>query len=122
MNAELNRSKHMKKVLTIAGSSTAGGAGLQADLRAFTKQGVYGMTALTTVVVQNPTDWSHTAHPMDIELLRKQLDTILGGIGVDAVKTGMLGSVALIDLVAEYLDKFKPEFVVVDFIWFGSAK
>ena len=104
----------MKKVLTIAGSSTSGGAGIQADLKAFAMAGVYGMTALTTIVVQNPADWSHTAHPTDISLLCRQLDTILSGIGVDAVKTGMLGSVELINVVAEHLDKHKPRFIVVD--------
>jgi len=104
----------MKKVLTIAGSSTSGGAGLQADLKAFAKQGVYGMTALTTIVVQNPNDWSHKAYPTDLSLLCAQLNTILDGIGVDAVKTGMLGSVELIELIASYLDKHKPKFVVVD--------
>jgi len=104
----------MKKVLSIAGSSTSGGAGLQADLKTYAHFGVYGLTAITTIVAQDPTDWSHRVFPIELDVLRAQLDTIFGGVGVDAVKTGMLGSVELIHLVAEYIDKFKPKMVVVD--------
>lgn len=105
----------MKKALTIAGSDTSGGAGLQADLKTFQTLGVYGMTAITVIVAQNPdAAWSHEVFPIGLDILRKQLDTIFGGIGVDAVKTGMLGSIDLINLTAEYLDKYSPKFVIVD--------
>jgi len=104
----------MKKVLTIAGSDSSGGAGLQADLKTFQTHGVYGMTAITVIVAQKPEDWAYQVFPIDLDILRKQLDTILEGIGVDAVKTGMLGSVELVNVVAGYLDKYSPKFVVVD--------
>lgn len=104
----------MKKALTIAGSDTSGGAGLQADLKTFQTLGVYGMTAITVIVTQTPDGWGHEVFPIGLDILRTQLNTIFKGIGVDAVKTGMLGTVDLINLTAEYLDKYSPKYVVVD--------
>jgi pyridoxine kinase len=105
----------MKKVITIAGSDTSGGAGLQADLKTFQTLGVYGMSAVTCLVTMDPqNDWAHQVFPIEMGILCKQFETIFGGIGVDAVKTGMLATVGLIELVAEYLDKYKPPFVIVD--------
>ncbi|MFO1442134.1 pyridoxine/pyridoxal/pyridoxamine kinase [Bacillus sp. Bva_UNVM-123] len=103
----------MKKVLTIAGSDTSGGAGIQADLKTFQELGVYGMTALTTVVTMSPENWSHNVFPIAIETLKSQIETVLS-IGVDAMKTGMLGSVEIIDLAAKTIDENKWERVVVD--------
>ena len=104
----------MKKVLTIAGSDTSGGAGLQADLKTFQTHGVYGMCAITVIVAPKPDDWGYRVFPLGLDILCKQLETVFEGIGVDAVKTGMLGSVELIKLIAEYLDKHSPKYVVVD--------
>ncbi|MFB6466301.1 pyridoxine/pyridoxal/pyridoxamine kinase [Cytobacillus sp. Hz8] len=103
----------MKKALTIAGSDTSGGAGMQADLKTFQELGVYGMTALTTIVTMEPNGWHHNVTPIAIETLKAQLDTVLS-IGVDAMKTGMLGSVETIELTAKAIDENKLDKVVID--------
>jgi pyridoxine kinase len=103
------------KALTVAGSDTSGGAGLQADLKTFQELGVYGMTALTVVVAQNPhNNWAHDVYPLPIEVLEAQLETVLCGIGVDALKTGMLASSEVIDLVAKKIDQYQVKKVVID--------
>ncbi|CAM4149717.1 pyridoxine/pyridoxal/pyridoxamine kinase [Saccharibacillus endophyticus] len=102
------------KVLTIAGSDTSGGAGIQADLKTFQELNVYGMTALTCVVTMDPQLWSHHVTPMSAELLESQLDTVLNGIGVTSAKTGMLSTVAIIDAVARKIEERPLEHFVVD--------
>lgn len=105
----------ISKALTIAGSDTSGGAGMQADLKTFQELGVYGMTALTVIVAQNPrNNWSHDIYPLTIESLEAQLETVLAGIGVDALKTGMLGTMEMIALVARKIDQYKVKNVVID--------
>lgn len=105
----------MKKALTIAGSDTSGGAGLQADLKTFQELGVFGMTALTVIVAQDPHNgWFHEVFPIDVAVLEKQMETVLAGIGVDAVKTGMLGTTELVDLAARKIDQYQLKNVVVD--------
>ena len=65
----------MFKALTIAGSDTSGGAGLQADLKTFQEMGVYGMTALTVVVAQNPhNNWAHDVYPLSLDVLEAQIE------------------------------------------------
>lgn len=104
----------MKKVLTIAGSDTSGGAGIQADLKTFQELGVYGMTALTTIVTMDPKNhWHHQVFPIELSTLEAQLDTILS-VGVDAMKTGMLGSVEIIELAAKVIDENNIANVVID--------
>lgn len=104
----------MKKVLTIAGSDTSGGAGIQADLKTFQELGVYGMTALTTIVTMDPKNhWHHNVFPIAIETLEAQLETVLS-VGIDAMKTGMLGSVEIIELAAKKIDELKLDRVVID--------
>ncbi|CEG29269.1 pyridoxine/pyridoxal/pyridoxamine kinase [Bacillus sp. B-jedd] len=103
----------VKKVLTIAGSDTSGGAGIQADLKTFQELGVYGMTALTTIVTMKPEGWNHEVHPLPVETLKKQLETILS-VGIDAMKTGMLGTVEIIELAAKVIDENKLGKVVID--------
>ncbi|SDN30581.1 pyridoxine kinase [Fictibacillus solisalsi] len=105
----------MYKALTIAGSDTSGGAGIQADLKTFQELGVYGMTAINVVVAQDPKrDWFHEVFLLPLDLFKAQLETVLGGIGVDAVKTGMLASVDVIKATAEVIDKYELKNVVVD--------
>ncbi len=105
----------VSKALTIAGSDTSGGAGLQADIKTFQEFGVYGMTAITVLVAQNPSNnWAHDVYPLSLEALEAQINTVLGGIGVDAMKTGMLGTVEIISLVARKLDEYKVKNVVID--------
>ncbi len=105
----------MYKAMTIAGSDTSGGAGMEADLKTFQELGVYGMTALTCIVAQNPNaDWAHEIYPIETAVIEKQLVTILQGIGCDAMKTGMLGSADLVELIAATIDKFELKNVVID--------
>ena len=91
----------MKKALTIAGSDTSGGAGIQADLKTFQELGVYGMTSLTVIATMDPNDqWHHNVFPIANDALQAQLDTALS-VGIDAVKTGMLGTVETIETAAK---------------------
>ena len=105
----------MYKAMTIAGSDTSGGAGMEADLKTFQELGVYGTTALTCIVAQNPNDdWAHEIYPIETAVIEKQLVTILQGIGCDAMKTGMLGGAELVELVAATIDKYELKNVVID--------
>ena len=106
---------NVPKALTIAGSDTSGGAGLQADLKTFQEYGVYGMTAITVLVAQNPANnWAHDVYPLPLNALEAQIDTVLGGIGVDAMKTGMLGTVEIIALVARKLKQYQVKNIAID--------
>lgn len=81
---------------------------MEADLKTFQELGVYGMTALTCIVAQNPNaDWAHEIYPIETAVIEKQLVTILQGIGCDAMKTGMLGSADLVELIAATIDKYE---------------
>lgn len=103
------------KALTIAGSDTSGGAGLEADLKTFQEHGVYGMVALTCIVAQNPdADWRHDVFPVDLATVEAQLATVLQGIGVHAAKTGMLATRELIALVAKTVRRYNIPNLVVD--------
>ncbi len=103
------------KALAVAGSDTSGGAGLQADLKTMQELGVYGMTAITVIVAQNPHNgWAHDVYPLPLEVLEAQMETVLAGIGVDALKTGMLASSEVIALVARKIDQYSVKNVVID--------
>jgi pyridoxine kinase len=105
----------MNKALTIAGSDSSGGAGIQADLKTFQELGVYGMTALTTIVTMDPDNsWSHNVFPQEVSTVEQQLKTIIKGVGVQALKTGMLGSVEIIELAAKTIEEYDLKNVVVD--------
>ena len=105
----------LHKAMTIAGSDASGGAGMEADLKTFQELDVYGMTALTVIVAQNPhKDWDHEIFPIGLDVVEKQIETIVAGIGIDAMKTGMLGSAELVELVARTIDRFKLCNVVID--------
>lgn len=103
----------MKTALTIAGSDSCGGAGVQADLKTFTLLGVYGMSALTAVTAQN-TLGVKKAIELDAELVRLQIDTVAGDIEIDATKTGMLSSIAIIEVVEDCLKRNKLSAYVCD--------
>ncbi|MBS4206857.1 pyridoxine/pyridoxal/pyridoxamine kinase [Bacillus sp. FJAT-50079] len=104
----------MKKTLTLAGSDSSGGAGIQADLKTFQENGVYGMTALTSIVTMDPNNgWNHEVFPIDVATVEKQLNTILS-VGIDAMKTGMLGSVDIIELGARKMDEHQMANIVID--------
>src|SRR5687767_11181287 len=103
----------MKTALTIAGSDSSGGAGIQADLKTFTVLGVYGMSAITAITAQN-TLGVREALEIDAELVRKQIDVVAGDIAVDASKTGMLGSEAIIGVVEDCIERHKLSPYVCD--------
>jgi len=104
----------MKKTLTLAGSDSSGGAGIQADLKTFQEHGVYGMSALTTIVTMDPKNhWHHNVFPQNVDIVEAQLETILS-VGIDAMKTGMLGSVEIVELAARKIDEHKLDKVVID--------
>jgi hydroxymethylpyrimidine/phosphomethylpyrimidine kinase len=94
----------MSRVLTIAGSDSGGGAGVQADLKAFAYCGVYGTCAITAVTAQN-TLGVVAIHELPAEIVRAQIEAVVQDIGVDAVKIGMLGAVATVEVVAQALDE-----------------
>ena len=92
----------MRRVLTIAGSDSGGGAGIQADLKTFLALGVHGMSALTAVTAQNSTG-VHGWWPLPVEAVRAQVRAVVDDIGVDAVKLGMLGTAEIAAAVADEL-------------------
>lgn len=101
------------RALTIAGSDSGGGAGIQADLKTFQELGVFGMSAVTAVTVQNTLGVSGV-YPMTPEAVAEQIDAVGGDIGVDALKTGMLFDAAIIEAAAKRIAAFGWSRVVVD--------
>lgn len=101
------------RALTIAGSDSGGGAGIQADLKTFSALGVYGASAITAVTAQD-TKRVYSFVEMEPEFVVAQIDAVLGDIGADAVKTGMLASAAIIEAVSEALERWEVTTVVVD--------
>ena len=91
------------RVLIIAGSDSGGGAGIQADIKAVTMLGGYAATAITAITVQN-TLGVHGVHPLPLDLIEAQARAVLDDIGADAIKTGMLGAVEVVERVAAILD------------------
>ena len=103
----------MKKVLTIAGSDSSGGAGVQADLKTMLANGVSGMSAITALTAQN-TQGVRMVQEATPEFLAAELDAVFEDIRPDAVKVGMVASPALIHVIADKLKAYKAEHVVVD--------
>jgi hydroxymethylpyrimidine/phosphomethylpyrimidine kinase len=99
--------------LSIAGSDSGGGAGIQADLKAFARCGVHGMTAITALTAQNTVGVTRV-EPVSPEMIVAQVEAVASDIGVDAVKIGMLGDEATIAAVVEALDLVGDAPVVVD--------
>ncbi len=103
----------MKRVLTIAGSDSGGGAGIQADLKTITVLGAFGTSVLTALTAQN-TLGVQGIHEVPVDFVRQQMDAVLTDIGADAVKTGMLASAALVGEVADGLRRHQTGPLVVD--------
>lgn len=101
------------RVLSIAGSDSGGGAGIQADLKTFSALGCYGMTAITALTAQN-TLGVRSIHGVPPQMLLDQIDAVVEDIGVDAVKIGMLHSPEIVHAVAEAIDRHALERVVLD--------
>jgi hydroxymethylpyrimidine/phosphomethylpyrimidine kinase len=107
------------RALTIATSDSGGGAGIQADLKAFAAAGAYGTSVLVALTAQNTVGVS-AIHELPPAFVRDQLDAVFGDIGVDAAKTGMLFSRTLIETVADYLEQH-PVPLVVDPVMVASS-
>lgn len=105
--------KRYNTVLSIAGSDSGGGAGIQADIKAISAMGCYAASAITAITVQN-TLGVQAVHPVPLEILRGQIDAVLSDIGADAVKIGMLHSSEVVILVAEMIEKYGIRNVVLD--------
>ena len=103
----------MRTALTIAGSDSSGGAGIQADIKTMTANGVYAMSAITALTAQNTTGVTDIME-VTPEFLKAQLDCIFTDIRPDAVKTGMVSASALIEVIAERLRFYGAENLVVD--------
>src|SRR3954451_19605006 len=106
-------SHHLPRVLSIAGSDSGGGAGIQADLKAFARCGVHGMTAVTAITAQNTVALTGVWQ-LPREAIVAQVRAVAEDIGVDAVKIGMLGTAATMTAVAEGLDYVGEAPVVLD--------
>ena len=103
----------MKTALTIAGSDSSGGAGIQADIKTMTMNGVFAMSAVTALTAQNTTGVSGISEVAP-DFLKAQIDSVFTDIRPDAVKTGMVSSAELIEVIAERLTFYKARNIVVD--------
>ncbi|MEK3886717.1 bifunctional hydroxymethylpyrimidine kinase/phosphomethylpyrimidine kinase [Bacillus sp. FSL K6-3431] len=110
----------MKTALTIAGSDSGGGAGIQADLKAFSAQGVFGMSVITAVTAQNTTE-VRSVQNIEFSIIKDQIEAVFDDIRVDAVKIGMLSSADTVDIVAHTLITYKPRFIVLDPVMVSKA-
>lgn len=115
-----NQSLRYSVALTIAGSDSCGGAGIQADLKTFSALGVYGASALTAVTAQN-TQGVRAVEPVSPSMLRSQLAAVWEDMPVDAVKIGMLGTSESVHIVREALDTYRPPYVVVDPVFLSTS-
>src|SRR5437870_1157051 len=103
----------MKQVLTIAGSDSGGGAGIQADLKTFSALGVYGMSAITAITAQNTLGVT-AVFELPPEIVAAQIDAVVTDIGADAVKTGMIANSEIIRVVAAKVREHGLSTLVVD--------
>ncbi|KQY29258.1 hydroxymethylpyrimidine/phosphomethylpyrimidine kinase [Caulobacter sp. Root487D2Y] len=104
---------HQGRVLVLAGSDSGGGAGIQADIKTITALGGYAATAITAITVQNTLGVTGV-HPIPLDVIEAQARAVLDDIGADAFKTGMLGDVATVEVVARVLDSAKEVPAVID--------
>jgi len=101
------------RVLTIAGSDSCGGAGIQADLKTITALGGFGMTVITALTAQN-TLGIQDIYEVSADFVDKQFESVMADIGADAVKTGMLASIAVLHIISKKIRKYQIEKLVVD--------
>jgi len=109
----MNTAKRYTTVLTIAGSDSGGGAGIQADLKTFAAHGCYGTTAITAITAQNTLGVA-AVHPLPAEIVAAQIEAVLSDIGADAVKIGMLCAPDVVHAVAGCLRRFAVKNIVLD--------
>jgi hydroxymethylpyrimidine/phosphomethylpyrimidine kinase len=108
------------RVLTIAGSDSGGGAGIEADLKTFTALHVFGMAAVTSITAQNTTG-VYGVHDVPAEMVAQQIDVVCEDIGVDAAKSGMLSNAAIIHAVADAIARHRIEKYVLDPVMFSET-
>lgn len=105
--------RRIPTAMTIAGSDSGGGAGIQADLKTFAALGVYGTSTLTAITAQN-TIGVTGVHEIPTDIIAAQIEAVITDIGADAVKTGMLSSSAIVEVVAQELKRHRVEALVID--------
>jgi hydroxymethylpyrimidine/phosphomethylpyrimidine kinase len=110
----------MRRALTIAGSDSSGGAGIQADLKTFAAHGVYGLSAITAVTAQNTLGVT-AIEAMPTELVTAQIEAVMSDIGVDAAKTGMLPNAAIVEAVAAAVLDLEIPLLVVDPVMIATS-
>jgi len=110
----------LKTALTIAGSDSSGGAGIQADLKTFSACGVFGMSAITAITAQNTCGVTNIRE-LDAEIIRDQINAVYDDITVDAVKIGMLASPDIIEAVAESLQRNAAKNIVLDTVMISKS-
>ncbi|ASL84126.1 MULTISPECIES: bifunctional hydroxymethylpyrimidine kinase/phosphomethylpyrimidine kinase [Serratia] len=112
----------MKRInaLTIAGTDPSGGAGIQADLKAFSALGAYGTSVITALVAQN-TRGVQSVYYIDPAFVAAQLDSVFSDVRIDSVKIGMLANADIVQAVAERLRHYRPEFVVLDTVMLAKS-
>ncbi|HEY1610634.1 MAG TPA: bifunctional hydroxymethylpyrimidine kinase/phosphomethylpyrimidine kinase [Paraburkholderia sp.] len=113
-------SSSIPNVLTIAGSDSGGGAGIQADLKAFSALGAYGASVITALTAQN-TRGVTAIHAPDPAFITAQLDAVFDDIRIDAVKIGMLANAAVVRAVADALRRYQPPHVVLDTVMISKS-
>ena len=116
----LKQSPSIPIVLTIAGSDSGGGAGIQADIKAISATGSYACTVITAITAQNTLGVS-AIFPIPLEHVEKQLDAVFSDLNIVAVKIGMLADSEIIKVVAAKIKQYKPDFLVVDPVMIATS-
>ena len=111
----------MKQILTIAGSDSGGGAGIQADIKAISANGGYAMSVITSVTAQNTVAVTD-AFDLPISLIEAQLDAVFTDFNVASVKTGMLSSSVIVEAVTRKLKEYTPPIIVIDPVMISKSK
>ncbi len=103
----------MKRILTIAGSDSGGGAGIQADIKTISALGCYASSAVTAVTAQNTLGVT-AVEPLSTDMIERQIRAVLDDIGADAIKIGMLATAEIVERVASLMKEYEPPFIVLD--------
>ena len=109
-----------RTVLSIAGSDSGGGAGIQADMKTISALGVYATTAITAVTAQNTCGVS-SIEPVSPLLVKAQIEVVLSDIGADAIKIGMLDNLAAAKVVSEAIVRYSPQYVILDPVMISTS-
>ena len=115
-----NEISEIKKVLTIAGSDSSGGAGIQADLKTIQAHKMYGMSVITSVTAQNTTG-VYGIYDVPPEFVEKQIDAVFRDIRPDAVKIGMVSNKDIIKVIVKKLKEYKPDIIVADTVMVSTS-